>query len=1217
MKKEKQSFNPCEKPFQLETDTDLDVFIHFTNNSADSSQQYQQSENISGFSGESDTSGNNSTSSREANYVAEDDSTKDEEQIEKPSEDEEFGQIPIRPRQRFTQREIDILEKVYKEHKRPSNEIKHELMNACNTTLERIQVWYQNRRAKERKSRPKYGNTYTDAHTTNSNVSNNEKLSNIDDNIVMADGSDSKKRRRPSIERLTSTKATQYSKAKKAPQSYKKPDSFDFEGQIQLIEPSSGINDMINCPQYPLLHSSYYPDNLFDCNRMQGLFCSYNMSFTDESISNAFYSLNFSNPGIFPYTSSMQPLMHQNLPSNTSSTTVQPYLNKLQQSYSMSGLNQCTKHQNSLKDEDTTQYSDNPITSYLSDNDDIYDQKMSIISDSQNTPKQVSFSNFYVFYNLGVLECQDLSIILSKYFSAYGYKIYKYTTLIFRYQSSEMTTLLIDNYDSFTYNVYQYLCAQGADVVVYRNDKITIEEIEKLAPCNIVISPGPGHPAHDAGISRDTISHFAGKIPILGICMGMQCMFEVYGGTVSYAGDILHGKTSAIKHDSRGLFKGIPQNNLVTRYHSLAGMPSTIPDSLEVTATTIDDVIMGVRHKEYTVEGVQFHPESILCENGHVMMANFLKLRGGTWDENPGAGVLPSKLRETSLSRNNESKKSSVGTCSETMIGNTNTAPGGDVPSILTRIYAQRIKDVQAAKEVPGQTMKDLEKLLELHIAPPLRDVVSRLAQQTPSLLAEVKRASPSKGNIDAAANAAEQALQYALAGASVISVLTEPKWFRGTIHDMRQVREAISNLPNRPCVLRKDFIVDRYQIAEGRLYGADTILLIVAMLNDELLHDLYNYSKSLGMEPLVEVHNAEEMARANALGAKLIGVNNRNLHNFDVDMETTSRLAKMVPEGTMLCALSGITSRSDVEMYLKEGVQGVLVGEALMRAWNLKAFVTELLGLEKKDPVVASKEPNRSLVKVCGISTVEAAMEAANAGADLIGLIFAEKSKRKVSIETATEIVKAVHSIKPESTRKCMSSAASSTNWFQIHRHLLENRTRKPLVVGVFVNQTIEYMNYVVSEVGLDLVQLHGTESVELARYLPVPVIKACHIDNSTYNHNQIPNLTQPGNHHYVLLDAKVSNLPSDQQGGQGVKFDWSIAKDIVNHKQFEFLGNKDFPIILAGGLDPTNVVSAIQQVKPWMVDVSSGVETDGIKDLKKIRTFIEIVKSTEYKHE
>ncbi|KAI8985215.1 indole-3-glycerol phosphate synthase-domain-containing protein [Pilobolus umbonatus] len=760
-----------------------------------------------------------------------------------------------------------------------------------------------------------------------------------------------------------------------------------------------------------------------------------------------------------------------------------------------------------------------------------------------------------------------------------------------------MTTLLIDNYDSFTYNVYQYLCSQGAQVVVHRNDKITIADIEKLSPCNIVVSPGPGHPSHDAGISREVIQHFSGKLPILGICMGQQVMYEVFGGTVSYAGDIVHGKTSPIKHDSRGIFKGVPQNNLVTRYHSLAGMPSTLPDVLEVTATTEDGIIMGVRHKSYTVEGVQFHPESILCEHGHTMISNFLNLRGGTWDENPGAGVLPNKLRESQSTETAAPQP---------------TQHTQDAPSILTRIYAQRVKDIQAAKEIPGQTFEDLEKLLALHVAPPLQDLVSRISQSQPALMAEVKRASPSKGNIDMKANAAEQALKYALAGASVVSVLTEPKWFRGTIHDMRQVRSAVANLPNRPCILRKDFIVDRYQILEGRLYGADTVLLIVAMLTDDVLHDLYNYAKTLGMEPLVEVNNAEEMARANALGAKVIGVNNRNLHNFDVDMETTSRLAEMVPEGTILCALSGITCRADVEMYVKQGVGAVLVGEALMRAWNLKEFVSDLLGLKKQDPMENTKDQKRSLVKICGISTVDDAVEAASAGADLIGLIFAEKSKRKVSLETAKEIVTAVRELnmppRPKHTQR------GSHDWFETHRHLLENRARKPLVVGVFVNQTIEYMSSVAFDVGLDLIQLHGTESTELARYLPVPVIRAFHIDNATYHPSQIANITQPGAHQYVLLDAKVSTLPSDQQGGQGVKFDWSIARKIVEHKQPAYLENSHFPVILAGGLDPDNVAMAIRQVQPWIVDVSSGVETKGVKDVNKIRSFVNTVKSTSF---
>ncbi|KAI9248749.1 indole-3-glycerol phosphate synthase-domain-containing protein [Sporodiniella umbellata] len=711
--------------------------------------------------------------------------------------------------------------------------------------------------------------------------------------------------------------------------------------------------------------------------------------------------------------------------------------------------------------------------------------------------------------------------------------------------------------DNFTYNVYQYLSCQGANVVVYRNDKISLEEIESLEPVNIVISPGPGHPSQDAGISRAVISHFAGKVPILGICMGQQCMYEVYGGKVSYAGDIVHGKASRIQHDGRGLFR----------------------DSLEVTATTEDGIIMGIRHKLYTVEGVQFHPESILCENGHVMMANFLKLRGGHWEQNPGAGVAVKA----------ETVKSE---------------PAVPAPSILHRIYAQRIKDVEAAQQVPGQSMQDLEKLLALHTAPALQDVVARMRSSRPALMAEVKRASPSKGNIDMHANAAEQAVQYALAGASVVSVLTEPKWFQGTVNDLRQVRAALEHLPNRPCVLRKDFIVDRYQILEGRLAGADTVLLIVAMLDASQLVDLFDYARSLGMEALVEVNNAEEMARANALGARLIGVNNRNLHNFDVDMETTSRLAEMVPEGTLLCALSGITGRADVELYTSQGVHGILVGEALMRAWNLHEFVGQLLGKPKQPPIPSHPQP--TWVKICGIGSVEAAVTATEEGAHMLGLIFAEKSKRKVSLETAQAIAHAIQ--RPASPQPV---AQIPQDWFRMHRDLVKQRGKKPLLVGVFVNQSVEYMTQMATQVPLDLIQLHGTEPFELARALPVPVIRAFHID-ANFSELQRAHVTQPGYHHHVLLDAKVGGVALDEQGGRGVAFDWSLAQQLVHHQPFPFLPKDPFPIILAGGLDPTNVCSAIQQVKPWMVDVSSGVETNGVKDLEKIKQFIQNVRST-----
>ncbi|MGE5594493.1 MAG: anthranilate synthase component II [Hyphomicrobiales bacterium] len=191
-----------------------------------------------------------------------------------------------------------------------------------------------------------------------------------------------------------------------------------------------------------------------------------------------------------------------------------------------------------------------------------------------------------------------------------------------------MTTLLIDNYDSFTYNLYQYLAELGADVVVRRNDEVTVAECEAMAPDHIVISPGPGDPG-DAGVSRDVIRAFAGKVPVLGVCLGHQCIYDVFGGTVAGAGEIMHGKMSAIQHDGRGVFRGIPDGFTAVRYHSLAGTPETQPEELEVSAKTDNGIIMGVRHREYTVEGVQFHPESIGTQYGKELLRNFLSMSGG------------------------------------------------------------------------------------------------------------------------------------------------------------------------------------------------------------------------------------------------------------------------------------------------------------------------------------------------------------------------------------------------------------------------------------------------------------------------------------------------------------------------------------------------------------------------------------------------------------
>lgn len=482
--------------------------------------------------------------------------------------------------------------------------------------------------------------------------------------------------------------------------------------------------------------------------------------------------------------------------------------------------------------------------------------------------------------------------------------------------------VLIDNYDSFTWNVYEYLCQEGADVSVFRNDKITVNELAALNPDVVLISPGPGHPKTDSGISRECISYFAGKIPVFGVCMGQQCMFDVFGGEVAYAGEIVHGKTSPIYHDNKGFFKNVPQGVAVTRYHSLAGTESSLPAVLEVTARTDNGIIMGIRHKEYTVEGVQFHPESILTEEGHLMIKNILEISGGTWEENE---------------RN--------------MASRTKKVVDNKKSSILEQIYSQRKKDVESQLETPGLTMKDLKANFDLGLAPTPLNFYQRLKQcpGKAAVLAEVKRASPSKGDIYPNAIAAEQALKYARAGASTISVLTEPHWFKGNLQDLVNVRKALDleyalDTSMRPCVLRKEFIFNKYQILEGRLAGADTVLLIVKMLSQELLQELYQFAKiDMGIEPLVEVNSKDELERALAIGAKVIGVNNRDLHSFTVDLNTTSNLVESVPPGTLLIALSGIANTQDAEKYKKEGVHGFLVGEALMKSSDIRSFIHEL----------------------------------------------------------------------------------------------------------------------------------------------------------------------------------------------------------------------------------------------------------------------------------
>lgn len=734
--------------------------------------------------------------------------------------------------------------------------------------------------------------------------------------------------------------------------------------------------------------------------------------------------------------------------------------------------------------------------------------------------------------------------------------------------------ILIDNYDSFTWNVYQYLVLEGAKVTVFRNDQITIDELIAKNPTQLVISPGPGHPGTDSGISRDAIRHFAGKIPIFGVCMGQQCIFDVYGGDVCFAGEILHGKTSPLRHDGKGAYAGLSQDLPVTRYHSLAGTHVTLPECLEVTSWIAKEdgskgVIMGVRHKEYTIEGVQFHPESILSAEGRGMFRNFLHMQGGTWAENE-------RLQKAAQAQAANTKSD---------------APTPKKSNILQKIYAHRKTAVDAQKQIPSLRPSDLQAAYNLSIAPPQISLVDRL-RNSPfdvALCAEIKRASPSKGVFALDIDAPSQARKYALAGASVISVLTEPEWFKGSIDDLRAVRQVLNGMPNRPAVLRKEFIFDEYQILEARLAGADTVLLIVKMLEYELLERLYKYSLSLGMEPLVEVQNTEEMATAIKLGAKVIGVNNRNLESFEVDLGTTGRLRSMVPSDTFLCALSGINTHQDVLDCKRDGVNGILVGEAIMRAPDATQFIRELCaGLTGPVPKSAA-EP--LLVKICGTRSAEAAAEAIKAGADLVGMILVPGTKRCVDHETALSISQAVHmSKKTGSTEVSSQASKSARDFFNINAEII--RKRGPLLVGVFMNQPLEEVLEKQHLYDLDIVQLHGDEPLEWANLIPVPVVRK-------FKPGQV-GLATRGYHAVPLLDSGA---------GSGTLLDLeSVKKELEKDEQVT--------VLLAGGLEPGNVVETVKSLGPLServigVDVSSGVEEGGKQSLEKIKDFVKAAKS------
>ncbi|KAJ8496657.1 hypothetical protein ONZ45_g12354 [Pleurotus djamor] len=444
----------------------------------------------------------------------------------------------------------------------------------------------------------------------------------------------------------------------------------------------------------------------------------------------------------------------------------------------------------------------------------------------------------------------------------------------------------------------------------------------------------------------------------------------------------------------------------------------------------------------------------------------------------------------------------------------------------------------------------------------------------------------------------------------------------------------SVANLPNRPAILRKDFILSRYQILEARLWGADTFLLIVSMLNEALLRDLYTFGLELGMEALVEVNNAKEMELALSLPAKVIGVNNRNLHSFEVDMGTTSRLTDMVQgKDVILCALSGISTPDDINKYAAEGVGAVLIGESLMRAKDTAQFIRQLMSIP--EPPASSekwgtKEP---LVKICGIQSTEEAIASAEAGADMLGLMFVKSSKRCIDLEKGREISLAIRSSRtPPAASSTSEDQPVNLPWFTANATQLSRHISRPLLVGVFQNASLEEILHAVSYLQLDIVQLHGSEPTEFATQIPVPTIRAFHVGKDS----GLAGITRGGAHNFILLDS-VRDDGSGVSGGTGKVVDWDLVSRVVQTGEIVLDNGASYnsppvttngdsaptnghtealvpsaqyplPVILAGGLTPETVAEAVKKVGPWAVDVSGGVEAGKgpTKDLSKIRDFI-----------
>ena len=429
------------------------------------------------------------------------------------------------------------------------------------------------------------------------------------------------------------------------------------------------------------------------------------------------------------------------------------------------------------------------------------------------------------------------------------------------------------------------------------------------------------------------------------------------------------------------------------------------------------------------------------------------------------------------------------------------------------------------------------------------------LRQQDFNFICEVKKASPSKGIIAEHFPYLDIAKEYEVAGAAAISVLTEPDFFKG---DKKYLQEIASTV--KIPVLRKDFIIDEYQIYQAKVWGASAILLICACLDVPTLTKFREIADSLGLSSLVEAHDENEVQMAIDCGARIIGVNNRNLKDFTVDVQNSVRLRNLVQDDVIFVSESGLETPEDIQVLRDNNIGVALMGETFMRSPNKVEKLAYLYGPTYYTPKV----------KMCGISKVETIPAVVEAKPDYMGLVFAP-SKRQVTVEQAEILVEELH-------KQCIN----------------HYDTKVVKTVGVFVNETLDNLVRIADTANLDAVQLHGDEDEAFIQSLKertnVEVWKAIQIRSAADTEKWIDSSAD-----MLLFDA----YHKDERGGTGEVFDWSS------------LDAFERPFMLAGGIDSTNVARAIRTVRPYGIDISSGIETNGVKDDEKITAFTKIVKS------